>query len=110
MAPYLINADIHSENEYKGYKTHTNQREKGAQFSSQKLLTSWILLRYTSIEFHSNLIIKGLLTHTSLLYFFFSILYLIAGLSLNESNAFVHLQGWPKIILGLRWKLGVFYI
>ena len=94
MAPYPINANIHSNNENKGNKNNTNQREKGKQFPSQKLFTNWILLWYTSTEFHSNLIIKVPLAHATPVYFFCSISYLIAGLSLDESNAFVHLYWW----------------
>ena len=55
MAPYPINADIHSDNEYKGYKIHTNQRERGTQFSTQKLLSIWIfcdILQLNSILTH----------------------------------------------------------
>ena len=33
-APYSIKTYIHSDNEYKGYKTHTNQRKKGTQFNA----------------------------------------------------------------------------
>jgi len=40
MAPYPINANIHSNNENKGNKNNTNQREKGKQFPSQKLFTN----------------------------------------------------------------------
>ena len=79
-------------------KTHTNQRQMDTQPSPQKLFSSWILLQYTSIEYHSNLIIGACLANTTSVYSHFSISYLITGLSLNESNAFVHLywQGEKK--------------
>ena len=86
-----MNADIHSDKEDKGYKTHTNQRQRYTQFSSQKLFSSWIILQYTSIESHSNLIIGGYLANATLVYPYVSISYLIACSSLDESNIFVHL-------------------
>ena len=71
-------------------KSHTNQRQRYTQFSPQKLFPIWILLQYTSIESHSNLIIEGCLANTTLVCPYFSIPYLIVGSFLDKSNAFVH--------------------
>ena len=71
-------------------KTDTNQRQRYTQLSPQKPFSSWILLQYSSIESHSNLIIRRCLANTTQICPHFSISYLIAGSSLNESNAFVH--------------------
>ena len=86
-----MNVDIHSNNEDKGYKTHTNQRRRYTQFSSQKLFSSWIRFQYTSIESHSNLIIRGCLANATPVYPYFSTSYLIIGSSLDECNVFIHL-------------------
>ena len=90
-----MNANIHSDNEDKGYKNPHNQRKRYTQFSSEKLFSSWILLQYISIKSHSNLIIEGCLANATLVYPYFSISYLIASSSLDESNAFVHLY-WQE--------------
>ena len=77
-------------------KTHTNQRQRYTQFLSQKLFSSWILLKHTSIESHSNLIIRGCLANatpvnTTPVYPYFSISCLIVGSSLDEANSFARL-------------------
>ena len=68
-----MNANIHSDNEDKGYKNPHNQRKRYTQFSSEKLFSSWILLQYISIKSHSNLIIEGCLANATLAYPYFSI-------------------------------------
>ena len=85
-----MNANIHSDNEDKGYKNSHKPKARDTQPSLQKLFSSWILLQYTSIEYHSNLIIGACLANTTSVYSHFSISYLIAGSSLDKSNSFVH--------------------
>ena len=54
-------------------KPKKNNTKRYTQFSPQKLLLSWILLQYTSTEFHSNWIIGRCLANTTPVYFVFSI-------------------------------------
>ena len=96
-----MNEDIYSDNEDKGYKIlHKPKAKRHTTLIPKKLFPSWILLPYTTIEFLSNLIIWGCLANTTPMYPYFSISYLIAGSSLDESNAFIHLywQGVQLII------------
>ena len=96
---YLINEDIYSNNEDKGYKIpHKPKAKRYTTLIPKKLFRSWILLPYNTIEFHSNLVIRGCLANTTPVYLYFSISYLIAGSSLDESNAFVHLY-WQGVQL-----------
>ena len=54
-------------------KPKRNKTKRYTQFSLQKLLLSWILVQYTSTEFHYNLINGGCLANTTPGYSFFSI-------------------------------------
>ena len=70
-----MNAEIHCSLKTKmARKSGRDSTNWYTQLSPKKLLLSWILLQYTSIESHSNLIIRGCLANTTPVYHFFSIL------------------------------------